>query len=502
MPTTSYWRDTASTARFPQLENDLTVDVVVIGGGNTGVTAAYLLKNAGLKVALIERERCAGVDTAHTSAHLTHVTDLRACKLVAQLGREHAQAVWDAGQAAIRQIDDIVYTEKIECMFGRVPGYLHASLTGKKDESKQLREEAKLAGELGFAASYVDSVPFFNCPGVCFPNQARFHPIKYVAGLLQCIPGKGSHVFEHTEAKEFVDGEVAVKANGHTLKCGFVVIATDVPLQGVTNTFSATLFQTKIAPYTSYVIGARTARNAVPDALFWDTSDPYFFLRTEPHRDHDYVIFGGADHKTGQQSEPERSFEDLEKTLLRFLPRAEVVHRWSGQVIESVDGLPYIGETAKGQFVATGFSGNGLTFGTLGAMMACDAALGRKNPWQDLFDVRRKKLSALWNYLRENADYPYYLIKDRLAKSEGESLDAIKRGEGKILRIDGQRVAAYRDKVGKVTNLNPSCTHMGCIVHWNKAESTWDCPCHGSRFHATGAVLAGPAETALEEIVE
>jgi Rieske Fe-S protein len=232
--------------------------------------------------------------------------------------------------------------------------------------------------------------------------------------------------------------------------------------------------------------------------LFWDTTDPYYYFRVQRLEDQDYVIFGGLDHKTGQETDASRCFDELEEMLHRFLPQAETDHRWSGQVIESIDGLPYIGQTAERQFVATGFSGNGLTFGTLAGIMARDAALGLKNPWHELFDVRRKKLSGVWNFVRENADYPYYLLKDWLTKSEGQTLQDVARGEGKILTIDGRRTAVYRDSDGRTTKLSPVCTHLGCIVHWNEVENTWDCPCHGSRFHATGEVLAGPAETALK----
>jgi Rieske Fe-S protein len=239
----------------------------------------------------------------------------------------------------------------------------------------------------------------------------------------------------------------------------------------------------------------------VPEALYWDTADPYRYFRVDRGSAYDYVIFGGEDHKTGQEEDPDGRFRNLKKALARYVPQPEIDCQWSGQVIETNDGLPLIGETADRQFVATGFAGNGMTFGTLGAMMACDAACGRKNPWQALFDVGRKKLlGGTWDYLRENLDYPYYMVKDRLTRAEGETVQSVPRGEGKILKVDGRRVAAYRDADGKVSTLSPTCTHMGCLVHWNRAASTWDCPCHGSRFKPTGEVLAGPAESPLEAI--
>jgi glycine/D-amino acid oxidase-like deaminating enzyme/nitrite reductase/ring-hydroxylating ferredoxin subunit len=504
MPTLSHWKN-VRLPRFAPLKKPLRVDVVVVGGGMTGITTAYLLKKAGRKVALIERDRCAQVDTGNTTAHLTCVTDLRLGQLVKRFGRDHAQAVWDAGLAAIEKIQEIFRAERISCEFKRVPGYVHASLDSEKDEHRALTNEAALAQELGFAAEFVKEVPVHRRPGIRFPNQAKFHPLKYLAKLVTRIPKRGSHVFERTEAKEFEsgskDGFVRVKANGQTITCKHVVIATDVPLTGISSIASAAVLQTKLAPYTSYAVGAKLPKRIAPEATFWDTSDPYYYLRIDAQPRNDYAIFGGLDHKTGQVSDTKSLFTALEKRLHGVFPKARVDRRWSGQVIESHDGLPLIGETAKRQFVATGFSGNGITFGTLAAMMICDAIMGRKNPWRELFSPHRKQIrGGVWNYLTENLEYPYYMLKDRLASDEGKSLRSLRRGQGKILQLNGKRVAAYRDTDGRTTLLSPECTHLGCIVHWNDAETSWDCPCHGSRFTCTGKVIAGPAETPLERI--
>jgi glycine/D-amino acid oxidase-like deaminating enzyme/nitrite reductase/ring-hydroxylating ferredoxin subunit len=500
--TRSYWNETA-LPRFPKLDRDLDVDVVVIGGGITGITAAYLLKQAGRRVALIERDRCARVDTAHTTAHLTCVVDTRLSDLVKSFGENHAQAVWDAGLAAMSQIDEIVRSEHIDCGFAWVPGYLHAPALGDVDAAtvRSLRNEADVAVDLGFDARYVDRVPHINRPGVEFPNQARFHPRKYLAALANRINGHGSFVFEHTDAEAVQDDPRTVTAAGHRMTCEHLVIATHTPIMGVTGLVPATLLQTKLALYTSYAIGGRVGRGALPDALFWDTGDPYYYLRLDPHRDYDEIIFGGEDHKTGQSDDTQACFERLENALRRLVPGVQVTHHWSGQVIETPDGLPYIGETAARQHAATGFSGNGMTFGTLGAMMAADAIAGRDNPWRELFDPSRKKIrGGLWDYIKENKDYPYYLIRDRFAGPEGRALRDVPRGEGRILALNGRTVAAYRDADGSVTLRSAVCTHMACHVNWNPAERTWDCPCHGSRFTPDGKVISGPAESPLEKI--
>jgi glycine/D-amino acid oxidase-like deaminating enzyme/nitrite reductase/ring-hydroxylating ferredoxin subunit len=500
--TLPYWADSASLPTFPKLDRDLTVDVVVVGGGITGLTTAYLLAAAGQSVAVIDRDRCAQIDTGHTTAHLTMVTDTRMSDLSRSFGRTHAQAVWDAGLAAIAEIDTIIREHDIACDFEWVSGYLHAP--GGLAERKQIdtfQEEARLATEMGFDAESVAEVPFIGGPGVHFDNQARFHPRKYLAGVVAAIRENGGQIFEHTEAQEFRDDPRGVKANGHWITAGDIVIATHNPLVGVAGLASATVFQTKLALYTSYAIAGRVKPGTIPDALFWDTADPYHYLRLERHREYDEVIFGGEDHKTGQVSHTGACYQRLEKKLTAMIPDVAITHRWSGQVIETPDGLPYIGRMADHQYAATGYSGNGMTFGTLAAIMMVDAIAGRPNPWAELFDPGRAAIRrGVWEYIKENADYPYYMMRDRFAGAEGKSTRAVKPGRGKVIEHQGQNVAAYRSPDGVLTMVSATCTHMGCNVRWNDAERTWDCPCHGSRFTPEGRVISGPAEKPLPEV--
>jgi glycine/D-amino acid oxidase-like deaminating enzyme/nitrite reductase/ring-hydroxylating ferredoxin subunit len=503
--TKPHWMDSAPLPSLPRLERNQKVDIVVVGAGITGLTTAYLLTKAGRSVVLLERDDAVEHDTAHTSAHLSMVTDAWLSELVERFGRDHAQAAWDAGLAALAQIDTIVRDEDIACDFAWVPGYLHRSLDAPEDkiekDAKTFRDEAALAADLGFDAAFVDDVPFVRSPGVRFEDQARFHPRRYLAGVVKAILAAGGHIYRRSAADEFSDEPRSVKANGHTITCDEIVLATHTPLMGNTKMVSAAAFQTKLALYSTYVVGGRAKKGVVPDALFWDTADPYHYLRIEPHQNFDFVIFGGEDHKTGQADDTNACYARLEQTLGEMVPGIDLTDRWSGQVIETPDGLPYIGDTAPHQFAATGFSGNGLTFGTLSAMMAADRILGRDNPWRELFDAGRTKVrGGLWNYIRENTDYPYYTIRDRFAGAEARSLRSIKRGEGKILERDGQKVAASRNSDGSVTMVSAICTHMGCVVDWNEAERTWDCPCHGSRFKPNGAVIGGPAETPLARV--
>lgn len=495
----SLWGKTCFSPEYPELNEDIAVDVVVVGAGITGITAAYLIKQTGLTVALVDKGTGGSGETHCTTAHLSYVTDMRLTDLVATYGRDHAQAAWHAGDAAILQIDEILRRESIDCDFQWVPGYLHAAGNGDSKEVSALRIEAVLADELGFSASFQEMVPLMNRPGVRFADQAQFHPLKYLNELIKKIPGEGSYVFEQTEVHEVSDGLV-IKAGKHEIRCGYVVVATHVPILGKTGLLKASVFQTKLAGYNSYVLGARLPSETAPAALFWDTATPYNYLRVASVEEADYVIFGGADHKTGQNDDTNEPFRNLEQSLREIWPDAQIADRWSGQVIETHDGLPYIGEVDPRQFVATGFAGNGMTFGTLGAMMARDAVTQIVNPWKDLFSRHRTTVSKAWNYLKEGVDYPYYMMRDRLMSAEGRSPETLHPGQGAILKYNGQKVAAFRDEAGELTMLSPVCTHLGCLVHWNSAETTWDCPCHGSRFKCTGEVHAGPAETPLKEL--
>jgi glycine/D-amino acid oxidase-like deaminating enzyme len=389
--TKSYWRARDPLPRYPPVSNAAAYDVVVVGAGITGITAAYLLGREGRRVALIERRRCADVDTSSTSAHLTCVTDTSIGDLVRKFGEDHATAVWDAGLAAINEMDELVRRHRIPCEFQWVPGYLHLPVDVEADTKAAdgLRADAELASRLGFDATYLDEVPFVRRPGIRFDGQARFSPRPYLRALLTEFQRQGGDVFEHSEVTEIKADPMRVCARGHELKTDDVVVATHNPATGAAGWVGATLLQTKLSLYTSYVVAAHDESRAIPDALFWDTNTAYRYIRKATRHDHDVIIFGGEDHKTGQAEDTRACERRLSKALLTAVPAAKITHQWSGQVIETHDGLPLIGYTADHQFAATGFAGNGLTFGTLAAMMARDAILGQANPWRSLFDIHR-----------------------------------------------------------------------------------------------------------------
>jgi glycine/D-amino acid oxidase-like deaminating enzyme/nitrite reductase/ring-hydroxylating ferredoxin subunit len=496
--------DEVSLPSFPELTRPVDVDVVVVGAGLTGITTAYLLKKAGCRVALLDRRSVGGTDTGCTTAHLTVVVDQDLKTLASTFGEDHARAVWDAGYAAINQIESNIHDLGIDCEFDWVPGFRHVPFDCHGDaaaaDKKTLDEEAALARTLGFDVTTVDRTPLVDRPGWRIENQAVFHPRKYLRRLLETISGDGSVVCENSEVTvDPASGDC--RANGHTIRAKFVIAATHNPIAGRSSQASAGLLQTHLALYSSYVVSGSLKDDEALRGCYWDTASPYRYVRIDRGEASPRVIAGGNDHKTGQVSDTREPYASVEAWLRQLLPEVAVQHRWSGQVIETNDGLPLIGDVGSNQFVATGYAGNGMTFGTLSAMMARDAIIGRNNPWTALFGPDRSALRHKpWDYIRENADYPYYLVRDRFAGAQSRTFRSVRRGMGKLVETDGQTVAAYRNEQGELTTLSPVCTHLGCRVGWNTAEQTWDCPCHGSRFSSTGAVLAGPAETPLEKV--
>jgi glycine/D-amino acid oxidase-like deaminating enzyme/nitrite reductase/ring-hydroxylating ferredoxin subunit len=498
--TTPLWFD-AEISSFERVSSSFTTDVVIIGGGITGLTAAYLALSLGKRVCLVERNRIARADSGHTTAHITGLTDARLQDLAKSFGDSGAALAWFAGFYALEQIAEIIETEGIECEFQRVDGYLCQSLTGKGDTPQTIENEVKLAKRLGFEVDFVECAPVVNRPALRLQKQAILHPLKYLAALATKITQLGGQVFEHSEVTSVEENPLNVLVNGHRISCENLMIATHVPLMGKASLPSATLLQTKLISRSSYVIGGSAPAETAPPLSICDTSDPYYYLRVDSLRDQDRVIFGGHDHKTGQVTDTKKIYDHLEKVLRDILPQFTLTHRWSGQVIETTDALPFIGENAEGQFIATGFNGNGYTFGAVAGIMFRDYLAGKSNPWKELFSVDRTIMrSDLWDYVRSSLDYPYYMAADRLKWRWDDGIAALTKGEGKVISTGFDKVACAKDRHGRTHRVSAVCTHLGCIVHWNNSEQTWDCPCHGSRFRPNGEVIAGPAETPLADM--
>ncbi len=494
----SLWIATTPTSSFPALDRDLSIDVAIVGGGISGLTAAYLLKRSGLSVAVVDAHRIAEGETGHTTAHLTEAIDARYHSLERDFGRDGARLAAEASRAAIHQIEQIALELGISCGLRQLPGFLYSE-TG--DDLDKLREEAEAARRAGVVAEYITDVPLpFATGGVRFEKQSEFHPRRYLLPIAESIPGNGSFIFENTNVLAVHDGEPCrVETEDFVITAKAVFVAANVP---VNNRF---FLQTKIPAYRSYAMAAEVSADSDLEGLFWDTADPYHYTRWQRTDEGLYIIVGGKDHKTGDGTDTESCYQALEDYIRSHFIVHEISHRWSGQIIEPLDGLPYIGRNSfsKNVYVATGFAGQGMTFGTFSGMLVSDLIRAIDNPWKELFDPTRiKPIASAVDFVTENVDFPKHLVGDRLTSVdvEGKSLDDVLPGEGKLLKIDGRKMAVSRSDSGELTALSPVCTHMGCDVHWNNAERSWDCPCHGSRFSAGGEVLNGPAVKPLERI--
>ena len=497
--TTSLWIATSEATSFNSLQRDLEVDVAVIGAGITGVTAAVLLKRAGKRVALIEKNRILVGETGHTTAHLTEVTDAGAQDIVRNFGKEKARLVYASTREALERIAGLVEKERIRCGFRRVPAYLY---TERDEDIDWMREEANASAQMGIDCAFTREVPlpFPSKGAVLYRNQAQFHPREYLLPLAGLVEGDGSSVFEDTHVTNIEDGEpCVVKTTSGRIRCAAILVAANVPISNLL------ALHTKLAAYRTYVIASRVESSAMAEGLFWDTDDPYHYTRTHVTSDGTFLIIGGEDHKTGREKDTEEPYRKLLDYARSHFGIQKADYRWSGQIIEPVDGLPYIGRNSfsTNVYVATGYSGVGMTNGTLAAMILSDLILGRENRYAELYDPTRLKIvGAVKDFVRENLDFPSYLVADRLTSHDvdAEGLKSIAPGEGAIVRLDGKKVAAHCDNAGNFHKLSAICTHLGCDVRWNTAERSWDCPCHGSRFSPTGEVINGTAVKPLGPI--
>jgi glycine/D-amino acid oxidase-like deaminating enzyme/nitrite reductase/ring-hydroxylating ferredoxin subunit len=473
------WIATTSSPARPPLTGELRVDVAIIGAGITGLTAAVLLKERGLTVAVLEKSRVAYGESGHTTAHITEAVDSRYHSIAKDHGKDAAKLVAQASRASIEKIAELIERSAIDCRFRRLPGYLY---TENRNRVGDLKKEAIAAREAGLDASWTESIPlpFPTRGGVRFENQAQFHPREYVLALAAQVD-----VYEHTHVTK-IDNGVVETEHGRVVAT-HVFEATNVPIQ------SFQTLHTKAASYRSYAIALES--DDPREGLFWDTADPYHYTRWQD----DVMIVGGEDHRVGQNEDTDACFAKLMDYIKERFGERKVLHRWSGQIIEPHDGLPLIGGSGN-LYVSTGYAGQGMTFGTIGGMLVADLITGVENPWAKLFDPGRLHLrGAVTSYVTENADFPKHLVTDRVLSRDVEPFD-IANGEGKIVAVGGKKIAAYRDDAGSLHCLSPVCTHMKCDVAWNQAERTWDCPCHGSRFAPDGNVLNGPARERLEKL--
>ncbi|MGK3981899.1 FAD-dependent oxidoreductase [Sorangium sp. So ce136] len=480
-------------------------DVCVVGAGIAGLTTAYLLAKAGKSVIVLDNGSVGGGESGFTTAHITYALDRRWASLAKLHSPGDLRHAARSHSLAIETIERIVKEEEIDCDFRRVHGYL---FTAPGSHPSTLRDEIEAAHRAGLGSvHYVDRAPlldFDTGPAVRFPDQAQFHIRRYLAGLSRAIERDGGKLYTLAHVtdvdEDSVPHKVVVKtARGHKVVASQAVLATNSPF------IPRISVHMKQAGYRTYVIGLRIPRGAVPPGLYWDTADPFHYVRVANVDGADgpdeVLIVGGEDHKTGQASDADQRHARLEAWAReRFTQAGEVLHRWSGEVMETVDGLGYIGRVKRDSriLISTGDCGNGMTHGTIAGLLISDLVQDRESWMASLFDPTRVNLSvaAVSEYVKENLNVACQYAS-WLGKGDVDDAAQIAPGSGAVVRRGLKKLAVYRDPQGQLHAMSAMCSHLGGIVSWNPAERSWDCRCHGARYDAMGRVLRGPATSDL-----
>lgn len=492
MNTESFWIKTSADGEFPKLSEELSADAVIIGGGITGVTTAQLLSASGKKVVVLEAMKVGFGTTGCSTGNLHADIDEYLHPIEMKWGADAAREVMKSRTGIIDFIEQTAVGYDIPCGFVRRP---HFIFPVSEREAELMRMEHRALQAAGLHVEIVNDVPlpFPVKQALKIEAQAQFHPLNYVRQLAKKIASDNCRICEHSPASNIDYRAASVSTPEGKVNAPIIVMATHTP-KGID------LLQTMIGPYREYAVAAKLKDDRYPDGLFWSLEKPSHSIRSYEAGGAKHLLIIGEEHKVGQQGSVDY-FEKVEQFANSHFNVDSFTARWSAQNYRPADGLPYIGLTSEHDnvYVATGFATNGLIYGALAASIISDHILGRRNPFQDLYSARRfTPLKTAKDFLMENINIAKEYFRDYVLQADFRSADAVKPGTGELVKFEGQNFAVWRDESGKATVLNPKCPHLKCIVHWNPMEGTWDCPCHGSRFKATGGFIEGPAITGLE----
>ena len=505
----SFWISTDEPPVFEKIQNDIETDVLVIGGGISGLTTAYCLLKSGHNVVLVEDGHIGSGETGRTTAHLSCALDDHYFEIEKLFGDEKAKLVAESHVAAVRFIEKTILKENIDCDFKRVNGFL---ILGPGDRYETLEKEHEATRKAGLKTSLLPQTPGLLVPGdetcLMFPDQAQFHPMKYIRGLAGAVIAEKGQIFTETRAEEITkDG---AKANGYTIKAKNIVVATNTPINDLVT------MHTKQYAYRTYVIAASIPKGSLPYSLWWDSGDqnskwdskPYHYVRLgELDNDHDLLIVGGEDHKVGQADSenlaPEERYDRLFTWARERCPSfRSVLYKWSGQIMEPIDSIAFIGKNPGDDniYIITGDSGSGMTHGTIGGLLINDLINGTNNPWEDLYDPARISVKSAGDFLKEAGNMAAQYA-DWIKKGDVENVYDLKPGDGGILSSGFKKYTVYRDESGNLHTCSAICPHLGGVLIWNPDEKSFDCPVHGSRFTAEGNVINGPASSDLKKAI-
>lgn len=493
----SYWMDSTPGTNYPALEEDIKAHIVVIGGGISGISCAYLLSKEGEKPVILEADGILQGTTGHTTAKVTSQHDLIYNKIKNQMSYEFALEYAEANESAIRLIESISNELNIDCDFQIESAYI---FTNMEENLHKIKDEADTAAALGIKASVTDKIPF-NIPikaALRFDNQAQFHPRKYLLKLAEEIVKNGSSIYEHTRAvhmEQYGRGYIITTNSGRKISADIVIIASHYPFYN-----KQCGYFTRIYTDRSYVLAVK-AKEQYPGGMYLSYENPGRSLRSIRTDHGELIMVGGESHKTGQGQDTLNHYKALTEFADNIFTVEDIPYRWSAQDCMTMDDVPYTGHYSSDTpnlYIATGFKKWGMTNAVASAVILKDLILKGESPWQDVYNPSRSTISAqAKNFIVENFNVAGQLINGKLPSLPEDS--EINPGEGKVILKYGERTGAYKDEKGDVHFVNTTCTHMGCELNWNSAERTWDCPCHGSRFSIDGDIAEGPAVRPLRD---